>query len=203
VVVTQPGDRSDTPHRLAYASATQVLAPWPAGVHGSPAAGTVIEVGGISRFDGRERQVRPTPGTVLVLGGGMGERDLAAAAAATPRTRWQHAGSSSATWVDDPWEALLRAEVVVTAAGQNSVADLAAADARAVVIPQPRPFDEQVATGQVLTERRLAVVEPAWPAATAWPELLEQARSQQPDWSQWMVNGAARRAAEAIAQVGA
>ncbi|MBL7261323.1 hypothetical protein [Paractinoplanes lichenicola] len=203
VVVTQPGDRGDAPHRLAYASATRVLAPWPAGVHNSPAAPTLVEVGGISRFDGRTREVEPTPGTVLVLGGGVAERDLDAAAAATPGTRWQHAGSSARTWLADPWDALQRAEVVVAAAGQNSVADLAAAGARAVIVPQPRPFDEQVATGRILTARRLAVVAPAWPGTDAWPALLDQARNLRPDWSQWGVTGAARRAADAIAQVGA
>ncbi|MCO8271624.1 hypothetical protein M1L60_13590 [Actinoplanes sp. TRM 88003] len=202
VVVTQPGDRSDDPHRLAYASATRVLAPWPAGVHRSHMAGKIVEVGGISRFDGRTREISPDPGTVLVLGGGVAESDLAAAAAATPGTHWQRAGGTASTWVDDPWEALQRAEVVVAAAGQNSIADLAAAGARAVIVPQPRPFDEQVATGRILTARRLAVVEPAWPGTGAWPAVLDRARSLRPDWTQWEVSGAARRAADTIAQVG-
>lgn len=203
VVVTQPGDRDDTPHRLAYASASRVLAPWPVGAHPSPATTALVEVGGISRFDGRTRQAAPEPGTVLVLGGGVSESDLAHAAAATPGARWERAGSSASTWLADPWEALQRAEVVVTAAGQNSVADLAAAGARAVVVPQPRPFDEQTATGRVLAGRGLAVVEPSWPDARAWTSVLDRARSLRPDWAQWGVAGAARRAADAIAQVGA
>lgn len=203
VVVTQPGDRSDTPHRLAYASAARVLAPWPAGAHHGPATPALVEVGGISRFDGRKREVGPDPGTVLVLGGGMTENDLASAAAATPGTRWQHAGSSASTWIADPWQALQRAEVVVAAAGQNSVADIAAAGARAVILPQPRPFDEQVATGRILADRGLAVVEPAWPGAGAWPSVLDRARRLQPDWSPWCVTGAAQRAADVIVRVGA
>ena len=70
-------------------------------------------------------------------------------------------------------------------------------------MPQPRPFDEQAATGRVLADRRLAVVEPAWPADDAWPAVLDRARSLRPDWSLWGVTGAARRAADAIAEVGA
>ncbi|AGL16567.1 glycosyltransferase [Actinoplanes sp. N902-109] len=202
VVVTQPGERSDTPHRLAYASATRILAPWPAGVHPSPAAHRCVEVGGISRFDSRSRTRTPEPGTVLVLGGGVAQEDLAAAASATPGTRWLHAGATAGAWVEDPWEALQHAEVVVTAAGQNSIADLAAADARAVVVPQPRPFDEQLATGRVLDDRRLAVVAPAWPSPAAWPAILDRARDLRPDWTQWEVTGAARRAAATIAEVG-
>jgi hypothetical protein len=202
VVVTQPGDRSDTPHRLAYSSASRVLAPWPAGVHQRLKTPDLVEVGGISRFDGRTRELEPEPGTVLVLGSGVAGGDLSSAAAATPETRWQLAGGSASTWIEDPWEALQRAEVVVAAAGQNSVADLAAAGARAVIVPQPRPFDEQVTTGRVLADRKLAVVEETWPGAAAWPAVLDRARNLETDWSQWGVTGAARRAAEAIAQVG-
>ena len=198
VVVTQPGDRSDGPHRLAYASASRVLAPWPAGAH--PAVPGSVEVGGISRFDGRVRDAERKPGTVLVLGADFAGH-VARAAAATPGTRWQHAGGSVSTWIDDPWVALQRAEVVVAAAGQNSVADLAAAGARAVVVPQSRPFGEQVATGRILADRRLAVVEPVWPDDAAWPAVLGRARALRPDWSRWEVTGAARRAAEAIAAV--
>ncbi|MFI5934203.1 glycosyltransferase [Actinoplanes sp. NPDC051494] len=206
VVVTQPGDRGDEPHRLAYASASRVLAPWPVGAHARAAEHRFVEVGGISRFDSRTRDTEPDPGTVLVLGGGAAEDDLAdrvaRASAATPGTHWQLAGGSAATWLEDPWQALQRAEVVVAAAGQNSIADLAAAGARAVVVPQPRPFGEQVATGRVLAARGLAAVEPAWPADAAWPGVLERARSLRPDWTRWQVTGAARRAADAIAEVG-
>lgn len=207
VVVTQPGDRSDDPHRLAYASASRILAPWPAGAHRTTVAGRFVEVGGISRFGGRPRDAQPDPGTVLVLGGGLVEGDFAGrvarAAAATPGTRWQLAGGSAANWLDNPWEALQRAEVVVAAAGQNSVADLAAAGARAVIVPQARPFDEQHATAQLLADRRLAVVEAAWPEDAAWPGVLDRARSLRPDWTVWGVDGAARRAAAVIAEAGA
>lgn len=204
VVVTQPGDRGDGPHRLAYASASRVLAPWPAGAHRSSMA-HLVEVGGISRFGGLRRDAEPDPGTVLVLGGGLVEGDfaerVASAAAATPGTTWQLAGGSASTWIDNPWEALQRAEVVVAAAGQNSVADLAAAGARAVIVPQTRPFDEQKATAGILADRRLAVVEPEWPADDAWPGVLDRARSLQPDWTLWGVDGAALRAATVIAEV--
>jgi hypothetical protein len=199
VVVTQPGDRSDEPHRLAYATAARILAPWPAGAHALTSR--VVEVGGISRFDGRTRSLTAEPGTVLVLGNGVCEDDLARAAAATPGIRWELAGSSASTWIDDPWEALQRAEIVVTAAGQNSIADLAAAGARAIVVPQQRPFDEQAATARVLAARHLAVVEPSWPPPHAWPALLDRARALRPDWAQWSVTGAARRAATAISEI--
>jgi hypothetical protein len=214
VVVTQPGDRSDEPHRLAFTAAERVLAPWAPGVHGSPAlddaADRVRHVGGISRFAGRAR-VAPagstTRPTVLVLpggdAGGAGRLvdAVSRAAAATPHASWTLLGGEAGAWVADPWSSLSAADVVVTAAGQNSVADLAAAGARAVVVPQDRPFDEQRTTARVLAERGLAVVVDEWPADHAWPDLLDRALASTPDWSAWQVDGAAARAADVVAEV--
>jgi hypothetical protein len=217
VVVAQPGDRSDAPHSLGWDAAERIVAPWAAGLHDSPAldrAGErVRRVGGISRHDGRaagraDGPAAPEPGTVLVLAGGGAEgraglaRRVEEAAAATPTARWTVLGASADSWVDDPWPFLRSAEVVVTAAGQNSVADLAAAGSRAVVIPQDRPFDEQRATARLLADRGLAVVpDGGWPAPAAWPELLDRARALTPDWRLWQVDGAAARAAAVIAEV--
>jgi len=214
VVVTQPGDRSDEPHLLAFRAAERVLAPWAPGLHASPAldvaADRVRTVGGISRFAGRPRAVpraAPTGPRVLVLpGGGEGGAgrladDVARAEAATPGTSWTLLGGDAGSWVDDPWELLSTADVVVTAAGQNSVADLAAAGARAVVVPQDRPFDEQGATARLLADRGLAVVVDGWPADEAWPALLDRALATTPDWSTWQVEGAPARAAAVVAEV--
>ncbi|BDI24036.1 glycosyltransferase [Herbiconiux sp. L3-i23] len=211
IVMTQPGERTDAAHRLAYDVAERIIAPWPAGAHRSAAldrvAERVIEVGGISRFDSRRRAHEPEPGSVLVLGApedrsGASEL-LSRAAAATPGSLWHGVGVSNGSWVDDPWEVLHSAEVVVSAAGQNSVADLAAADARAVVIPQRRPFDEQYATGRHLAAKGLAVVHDTWPSDALWGGLLDRARALTPRWSQWQVRGAAARAAAVITAVAA
>ena len=212
VVVSQPGDRTDEPHRLAYDAASRVIAPWPAGTHDSTALDRVAEkvrwVGGISRQDGRRVPVpTPTvvPGNVLFVGGagGSDHDDLAAAVAradrATPGTSWSALGLD--TWVDDPWAAMTAAEVVVTWAGQNTVADLAALGARAVVVPQTRPFDEQLTTARALDRAGLAVVASSWPADDEWPSVIERARRLQPDWSAWQVEGAAARAAAVVAEV--
>jgi hypothetical protein len=218
VVVAQPGDRSDAPHALGWDAADRVLAPWAEGLHVSAALDHVRDrvrlVGGVSRHDGRvDGPGSPAPGTVLVLAGGGAEgreglaQRVAEASGATPAWRWSVLGASADSWVDDPWPLLRGAEVVVSAAGQNSVADLAAAGARAVVVPQDRPFDEQWTTGRLLDERGLAVVpdrgraDHGWPAPEAWTDLLDRARALDPDWSLWQVDGAAARAAAVIAEV--
>lgn len=106
-------------------------------------------------------------------------------------------------WVEDPWPDLCAADVVVCAAGQNSMADVAAAGRRAIVLPLPRPYGEQDATARVLSDAGLALVpmmagaEP--PEPDCWPGLLDRAPAA--DWSAWGTDGAADRAADVIGEV--
>ncbi|HYQ73723.1 hypothetical protein [Cellulomonas sp.] len=207
VLMAQPGVRDDEPHALGLRAAARVLAPWPADLvpapHLEPVRDRVVFTGGISRFDGREAPDGAREG-VLVLGGrggsGVTAEHVDAAARATPGHRWTALGAGGA-WTDDPWRELAGAGTVVSFAGQNSVADLAVAGARAVVVPQDRPFDEQAVTARALDRAGLAVVEPAWPEPARWPEVLDRAATLAPDWSVWGTAGAAARAAEAIADV--
>ncbi|MFI8633393.1 glycosyltransferase [Microbacterium sp. NPDC077663] len=203
VVVTQPGNRVDRPHLLGFAAADAVLAPWARGILSPPhleALGEkVVYTGGISRFAGRDTAGVRTDGVVLLAGGGgaaVGPAAIRDAEKATGRT-WRVLGGDA--WADDPWPALLSAGVVVSWAGQNAVADLAAARAPAVVVPQERPFDEQRETGRALHRAGLAQVRDDWPAAAQWPDLIDRAASARPEWERWEVAGAPQRAATAIA----
>ncbi|CAN7251616.1 glycosyltransferase [Terrabacter sp. LjRoot27] len=172
-------------------------------------------VGGISRFDGRVPTRRrtslgssaggiealaDTPGTagpdpgepaprrVLVLWGGGGrstsDDDVAAARAATPGWEWIERGPGSPS--PDLWADLESADVVVTHGGQNAVAEVAAARRPAVVVAQPRPFDEQVTTAAAVDRLGAAVGVAAWPPAPAWPGLLERALDRGGEgWRRW------------------
>lgn len=213
VVMGMPGAREDAPHRLAYRSADAVVGPWPPGAavlaDGGVSGDRLHEVGAISRFAWRERP-EPAPAarlrTVLVLSGRGGtaltEADVAAAWAATPGWAWTVLGPPARRWVADPWPLLCAADVVVTHAGQNAIADVAAARRPAVVVPQERPHGEQHATARALDRLGLAVVAERWPEPGAWPALLERAAARGGDgWAAWSGDGAgARRAAEVIAR---
>ncbi|MEW2166656.1 glycosyltransferase [Streptomyces sp. NPDC007084] len=217
-VVAMRGERTDAPHRLAYDLADLLLAPWPATL---PEPGwprnwrdKTVHTGAFSRFDGRpplphEEETadatggeRP-PKVLLMLGTGgtdISPGDVKAAREATPGWQWTRLGGPDAGWSADPWPALCAADVVITHAGQNAVAECAAARRPAVVVPQERPFGEQTATGRALTRGRLAVVTPGWPEAEAWPGLLEQARALGGDgWPRWAPGDGAARAARALA----
>ncbi|GAA1881921.1 hypothetical protein GCM10009836_73950 [Pseudonocardia ailaonensis] len=219
-IMAQPGDRTDRPHQLAYDLAARLLAPWPARPDDWPESWRVktVHLGAFSQFDGR-RPADPDPRRVLVLWGGggldVGDAQVREAAAAIPDRRWEIAGPGSAApgsstsddppnllrlgWVDEVWPALERAAVVVTHAGQNALAEVAAARRAAVVLPQDRPHGEQVATAEALDRAGLAAVATAWPAGPEWPGLL--ARAQEiggAGWTAWSTGGGARRAAAEV-----
>ncbi len=210
VLIAQPGRRNDAAHELGYRAATTIVAPWPVALLNPPHLATVKEktvfTGGISRFDGRDRAPRSeqqaTDRNVVLLGsrGGSAVSESAIAdAIASSGSPWRVLGATpDGTWAADPWDDLTSAGVVVGWAGQNSIADIAAAGAPAVIVPQERPFAEQLETALAVDRAGLAVVATTWPSADAWPELIERAAHLQPDWSRGEVRGAAARAAAAI-----
>jgi Glycosyltransferase family 28 C-terminal domain len=211
IVVALPGKRFDAPHVLVHRMADHIIAAWPQQLHVPawlrPYLDKTSYVGGISRFDGRHCSpdigiTAPSPNhRVLVLAGASEQFGTAVdeCAAAVPGTTWTAIGGTDGCWVDDPWQQICAADVVVTHAGQSAIADVAAAGRRAVVISQPRPYDEQAATAEVLRRCRLATVAQNWPGIRAWPGLISHALASDPDrWTRWQVSGAAARAARAI-----
>jgi hypothetical protein len=214
IVMALPGKRVDAPHLLVHRIADHIVAAWPRALC-VPSWLRQYEdkttyAGGISRFEDRSRAmagertpaaVSPNEMRVLVLGGaddafGVTLEDCAAT---YPGFAWTALGGRSGAWKDDPWPEICGADVVVTHAGQGSIADVAAAQRPAVVIPEPRPFDEQKATAKVLRRHRLAVVAKDQPDERAWPALLAHAHASDPRrWCRWQVDGAAERAAAAV-----
>ncbi len=207
IAVTQPGTRTDAPHALAYDLADRIVAPWPHGAvrtDGLTAHGDrVVWTGGISRFDGRHADGEVEDRSVLLLGRVL---EPAVRHEATRQLRdrgWSVTaiGHDAASRIDDPWPLLTRSTVVVSAAGQNSVADLAVAGVRAVVIAQERPFAEQEHTAAALERWRLAHRADASVPALELVELVETAAGDAPDWKRWQVAGAAQRMAAAVEAV--
>jgi len=205
--MAMPGQRTDPAHRLGYDISAAIAAPWPAlvgALWGGPRSdlAKAVYLGAISRFAPVTRPVEQTRSVVVLNGtGGAGPtpESIRKAARATPGWDWIHLDRAHGLWVDDPWPLLCSAAVVVTHAGQNAIAEIAAARRPAVVIPQDRPFDEQrtLAAALAALDHTPALVRQSWPAAADWPELLDQA--SQLDGARWSVwndgHGAARAAA--------
>jgi hypothetical protein len=210
IVMALPGDRVDAPHQLVHRLADHIVAAWPGDLNAPawlrPYRDKASYVGGISRFEGRSTATStherpPRTLRVLALGGTgdtFGDNDFDGLTVDGLDVAWSALGGGG-SWVSDPWPQICAADVVVTHAGQGCIADVAAAERPAVVIPSPRPFDEQSVTATVLREHRLAVVAPRWPDRAAWPALLAEAMAADPSrWRLWQVHGAAARAASAI-----
>lgn len=206
VVVAMRGDRSDRAHALAYDAAQALIALWPAELASrrwpSRWVDKTCHTGGFSRLDDLARDAEPEAaqaGSVLLLWGrggvGAGPSLERAAAASGPKWSWRrpHPSADAATL----WSELTRAEVVVTHAGQNAVAEVAASRRPAVVVAETRPFGEQQETAGVIDSSGIAVGLSTWPSDDAWPELLAQARSRGgARWREWSdLDGVARAVA--------
>jgi hypothetical protein len=209
VIAAMRGDRSDRPHVTAYDLADALLAPWP---EDAPAPwpqrwlDKTNHVGALSRFDGWRRtahRVADGPPTVVLLWGeggrGPTEDEIARMRAATPEWSWQLAHPGSRLGPEQLWRALCRADVVVTHAGQNAVAEVAAARVPAVVVAGPRPFDEQHHTVAALRDAGLAVGLDGWPNPEHWPRLLREAMQiGGQGWRRWSYGDGAARAARVL-----
>lgn len=215
------GRRTDRAHRLALDTADVVVAPWPA-EHAEPWQdpweGKTRHLGLMSCYDllpPPDLTATP-PQRVLVVGGsdGLCRPDIERAAAATPEWSWDVVGDIAPPGghvaspvrchgrVEDLWPLLASASVVVSAAGAATVADIAAARRPAVLIPRPRPFDEQQALAGHLAGAAPVVVCEDWPAPDRWPALLRDAvRLDGRRWAARHDRSAASRFAAALAEV--
>lgn len=222
VAMAMRGKRDDRVHSLGYDLSSALLAPWPAQTQEHMPAKwhkKLIAVGSFSRFDhlifenGTLDQAPRSPTILLVLGSGghqISIDEIRSAAAATPDWQWRIAGlvteaESSTTncqflgFVRDMWSELKQATVVAGPCGTGLVSEVAAARKPFIALPQPRPFDEQVAQGKILSRSFLATVANHWPSPDEWPALLDQAqRSSGRKWEWYNDGQGASRACRAL-----
>ncbi|MGO4958461.1 glycosyltransferase [Luteococcus sp. Sow4_B9] len=209
IVVAMRGQRDDLAHRACYGAATRLLAPWPADCPEPWWPTTWLDktayAGALTRFD--SAPVPAPSGWVsqpgqhgLVLwgrGGGTGPNPERLVAA-MPGWHWHEPLGTG----DEVWRALHDASVVICHAGQNAVAEVAAARRPAVVVAEPRPFDEQLHTVRALQAAGLAVCCEQPPDHEQWPALVEQALALGGQgWHRWHDGHGAARAAAAISAV--
>ncbi len=218
VSLRQSGRRDDEAHRIGFESADVVWVPQHAALEPLPddLAARATFTGAFSRFDDRPRRAdcrAPRRTAVILLGAGGHRFDAEPwrRAASPPGwrvviagldERWDADGINSVGVVADVAPLLTHADVVVTAAGWASVADTVSCGARLVVVPEPRPFDEQLVRARALADAGLAIALDAWPCACALAAVLEAAMDLDPDaWSAYYDGRGAVRAAQMISDV--
>lgn len=214
---TAPGHRGDPAHTLGFDVCSALVGAWPEGCTDAMLPGVperirrrFTAVGGCSRFPVALPEHRPGPGRragrhVVVIAGDGGDSfsapALERARASTPDWTWTVLSRRLGTWHPDPAALLATADVAVIHAGQNSVAEVASLRVPAVVVPQPRPFDEQVTTATVLSEGWPALVLDTLPDV-GWSDVLEQAASLDGDaWQSWCDGRSAERVAALVRAV--
>ncbi|GAA4718101.1 glycosyltransferase [Nocardioides conyzicola] len=209
VTVVLPGQRADAAHQLGFDISTHLVAMWPPEAQnmlpGLPTASRerVRPLGALSRYPVRlPTSRRPGPPRVVLMTGGGGD-DLTpdridSARRQSEQWEWVVLGRHG-RWSEDPRADVHDADVVITNAGQNSLAEIAAARTAAIVIPQDRPYDEQRTSAAALAAGGWPVlVEDRFPDR-GWSERLRRAQHLDGDaWSSWCDGRAAERLAELI-----
>lgn len=190
------GQRSDPAHLEAFRGAQSLIAPFAQEIE-DPATPDWIRAKTYYAPGICPPLTAPSaPGdTVLVIigegGTSLTAEAITAAARSCPDRQWRVVGNLSAPsdcpgnlvlagWTDTMADEVVRASVVVGAAGDGVVGLVIAADRPFVCIPEPRPFGEQQATASGLQRMGAAIVRTAWPAAHDWPAILASALALDP-----------------------
>jgi hypothetical protein len=210
VTVVLPGQRNDTAHLLGFDVSDELVGLWPASARnmlpGLPDSirDRVRPLGAVSRYPIRPAGPRrPGPPRALLMTGAGGD-DLRAEQIKSARrqsTAWEWVVlGNHGRWEDDPRAALGDADVVVSNAGQNSLAEIAASRTPAIVIPQARPHEEQRTTAEALAAGGWPVlVENRFPGG-GWSQRLDSALALDgARWSSWCDGRAAERFADLVA----
>jgi len=218
IALRQSGRRDDPAHRVGLTSADVVWVPQHRDLE--PIDEAVDEryafTGAFSRFDDATCTRTTADGTrsaVLLVGRGGTTFDASPwFRASAPdgwrvviaglEHRWTGNGICSAGAVEPVFSLLTAADVVVTSAGWASVADCVAAATRLVVIPESRPFDEQLVRADVLHAAGLSWRCDRWPAPAELVGVLDEACQLDPAaWGRYYDGAGAQRAASMIEQV--
>jgi UDP-N-acetylglucosamine--N-acetylmuramyl-(pentapeptide) pyrophosphoryl-undecaprenol N-acetylglucosamine transferase len=204
VPVVRVGDHGrpdgDRP-RLLEEAVVGILAPFPSSLAApdDPATSGTVHVGLLSRFAGRRADrgaarrrlgVAADQPLVTVVGGrhglGVGPSELAAATAATPAWRWHLLGGQLGTadaagdqvhvgWVDDPWDHLVAADVVVAGASRCTIAEAAQVGAPLLAVPRRSPDRAECRLVDTLASHGAAVPLARWPDPGRWGSTLDAA----------------------------
>ncbi len=205
IAVRQHGDRGDPGHRLGYACASRLLAPYPAELETGARserqaktdyAGFITFGGGRRVTTGRARIERDDAVVLWGSGGGHlsgssidalasvipGRVFCAGRAVFAPGDRSAAANVIELGWVEDPAALLSERPLVVGSSGNNVVALVAENECPFVAAPQPRPFDEQVRLAEALVTAGAAVLAPERADRAGWAAAIAVARRRCDTW---------------------
>lgn len=200
-----PGQRTDQAHELGYGIADALFAYYPESIeeashlqrYGSksyylPSPDPV----GYSDPGPRTSFPREASRKVAVqtsLGAAISLDEIARAAASAPSWSWDVLGSvqratgampdnlRSHGTVSNPEQWMADADVIITSTGHNAVVAAASCRKPALLIPEERPFGEQMAYARMLHRATGYPMLDSWNTPVDWNALLPVAASKNPD----------------------
>ncbi|MET0460982.1 MAG: glycosyltransferase [Ilumatobacteraceae bacterium] len=219
VSLRQSGCRDDAAHQIGLATADAVWVPQHRDLEpiGHAVDDRWVFTGPFSRYDGAERPTGPPECAerlvVLLVGSGGNGLAVGHWAESGPPPGWRvviagthrrlaRPGIDVIGYRDPILPLLAAADVVITSAGWAAVADTVAAGTRLVVVPEARPFDEQLTRARALAGAGLAVLRDRWPMPAELPAVLAEALALQPErWAAYHDGHGAQRAAALVDEV--
>lgn len=218
VMVRLAGRRDDEPHLEAFRSAERLLAPFPPEFDDPglpPWIGDKTFFAGLLSSPPRLASRAEQADKIVVLfgrGGQGGDLSVLAAAARTvPDAQWHVLGPVAGRnaqappnlhlhgWVEPVDAHLVDAALVIGAAGDGTLASVAAHGKRFVCIPEPRPFDEQRVKAEALARTGALILRDTWASVADWGALVRAGMSLDPSVIARFANpDGLRRTADAI-----
>jgi UDP-N-acetylglucosamine:LPS N-acetylglucosamine transferase len=219
VIVRQHGKRDDLPHTLAYKNAMGLLAPYGRSLQPKEAewlSQKTFFTGGFSRYAAQTDNTTHDCRQVAILVGRGGtsidKTFISKILGECPNWHFNLIGDIEGVDMNfsasnlsvykhlaDPLAILSQCIVVIGNAGHNTVMEVASLNKRMIVIPENRPFEEQLVKAQMLEKLSLArMVLPESILSTDWSAELGQIVRTTPNWRNTIIDTAAFEAANYI-----
>lgn len=199
-----PGNRNDTAHHMAYSLADTIFGYFPVGLEeeehlerfghkshylsaAEPADHSLPMDPDIAQQRGKQRVVVQTS-----LASAIGLDHVVRAAAASPGWDWDVVGSVEPGVtplpsnlrlhgvLSDPLPVMRSATVIISSAGHNAVVAAASCHRPVLLVPEERPYAEQIAFAAALHIRAGIEMIESWASALNWPQILERAAHSDP-----------------------
>lgn len=199
-----PGNRNDNAHQLAYELADTIFGYFPAEFeelehlekfgHKSHYLSVAEPLKHISVLDSHMGlSERPRVVVQTSLASAISLDHVVRAAAVSPEWNWEVAGSVESGRaalpanlllhgiLPDPLPVLRSADVIVSSAGHNAVVAAASCRRPVLLVPEDRPFSEQLAFARSLHNVAGIEMLESWQAAAHWPEILKRTAQGDPE----------------------
>ncbi|WP_315913540.1 hypothetical protein [Arthrobacter sp. lap29] len=199
-----PGNRNDPAHQLAYSLADTIFGYFPVSLEDPTHLEkfgykthylSVAEPKDSSFSPGHDTSYTPGQQKVVVqtsLASAIPLEHLARAAAASPEWDWDVVGSVEADAtplpsnlrlhgiLSDPIPIMRSATVIISSAGHNAVVAAANCHRPVLLVPEDRPYAEQLTFAVALHKRAGLEMVENWSTSVNWPRILEQAAISDP-----------------------